>query len=205
MEHYVNHYNDKGWVHIPNLIGSDVIDVVRTIGISMREEYSKYSSWKGISCAGKFNDTLSEMYTSDTMMDLSKNILGDSVYLFNDQMVMKFPNDNLEFKAHFDNQFGLDNNRGIHTINVSWILDDITIENGSFEIQNLDNKKWCTPVLKTGDVIVIGGNTLHRSYTNKSDSARGLYACVYSDKPIEFTGFYNVPFDSTNKRNIDVK
>ena len=29
MEHYVNHYNEKGWVHIPNLIDSDVIDVVR--------------------------------------------------------------------------------------------------------------------------------------------------------------------------------
>ena len=205
MKHYVSHYNDKGWVHIPNFIDSGVIDVVRTIGISMRNEYSKYSSWKGISCAGQFNDTLSKMYTSNDMMDLSKNILGNNVYLFNDQMVMKLPNDRLEFKMHFDNQFGPNNNHGIHTINVSWILDDITIDNGSFEIQNTDNNNWCTPVLKAGDVIVIGGNTLHRSYANKSDKARGLYACVYSDKPIGFAGFYNERFDSMNKRNINVK
>ena len=194
MIYDTRHYETKGWLHIPDLIDSDTIDTVRSIGVSLRENYSKYSSWKGISCAGQYNKTLLELYTSQIMMELSQEILGDEVYLFNDQMVMKMPDDNLEFPVHYDNQFGPNKNHGIHTINISWILDDITLENGSLEVKNLDNGNWSKPVLKTGDVLVIGGNTLHRSYRNKSDKSRGLYACVYADKPIILEGFYRERF-----------
>ena len=194
MNYDTEHYRKKGWVHIPNLLDHNTITTVKSIGASLRQNYSKYSSWKGISCAGRHSKTLMELYTSQVMMELSQEILGDEVYLFNDQIVMKMSNDNLEFPSHYDNQFGPNKNQGIHTINVSWILDDITEENGSLEVKNTDNGKWVTPVLKRGDVLVIGGNTLHRSYRNKSSDVRGLYACVYADAPITLDGFYRERF-----------
>jgi len=194
LNYDIEHYEAKGWMHLPSLIDDDIISKVKKIGIELRKDYPKYSDWKGISCAGKFSEELFNIYTSEVMYDLTRQILGDVVYLFNDQMVMKMPRDSLEFPAHYDNQYGPNKNSGIHTINVACILDDITATNGSLEVQNIDNRKWSTPVLKRGDVLVINGNTMHRSYPNKSPHARGLYACVYADKPISLDGFYREPF-----------
>ena len=163
MRFDAEHYTKKGWVHIPQLIDEDIINSVKDIGGSLRRDYEKYSEWKGISCAGRFNEDLFEIYTSQIMYDLTRQILGDVVYLFNDQIIIKLPNELFAFPEHYDNQYGPNKNLGTHTINILWVLDDITVENGSLEVKNADNERWNTPVLKRGDVLVINGNTLHRS------------------------------------------
>jgi ectoine hydroxylase-related dioxygenase (phytanoyl-CoA dioxygenase family) len=194
MRFDAEHYTKKGWVHIPQLIDEDIINSEKDIGGSLRRDYEKYSEWKGISCAGRFNEDLFEIYTSQIMYDLTRQILGDVVYLFNDQIIIKLPNELFAFPEHYDNQYGPNKNLGTHTINILWVLDDITVENGSLEVKNADNERWNTPVLKRGDVLVINGNTLHRSDHNKSADERGLYACVYADKPITVDGFYREKF-----------
>lgn len=62
------------------------------------------------------------MYESSMMMELTRSYLGDEFYLFNDQAVVKMPEEEFEFEAHFDNQYGQDPEGNFKTINFTWIL-----------------------------------------------------------------------------------
>lgn len=190
----INHYRQKGWVVIKDALNPHEVDMVKRIGEDMRLHAADYSTWSGISCAGNFNDRLFQSYTSDTMKELACEILGDEVYLFNDQIVIKLPNDRLRFEPHKDNQYGPNSDGSIHTVNMSWILDDFTEENGTLELQNQDDGEWVTIYPKKGDIVAIQGNTYHRSGKNRSIYSRGLYACVYTESPIHLEGFYTQRF-----------
>ena len=75
------------------------------------------------------------------------------------------------------------------------VLDDFTDENGTIEV--FDNNKWIKLYPKTGDIVLIEGNCLHRSSPNTTDQPRRAYLCVYSNKPIgkDFkSGFYYSEF-----------
>ena len=63
--------------------------IVGALGLEMRHKAPQYSDWKGISCAGRFDYRLTEMYTSMEMYALARQFLGNEVYFFNDQMVYK--------------------------------------------------------------------------------------------------------------------
>ena len=190
----LDHYTLKGWQRIEGYLTADEVNIIKDIGEQMRIDCSKYSDWKGISCAGKYNDTLMSFYTSDKMGELSRRILGDHVYLFNDQIVIKLPGDTLVFEPHRDNQHGPNSDGSIHTVNLCCILDDFTVENGGLDIKNQDDGQWTSVLGKAGDVIAIQGNTFHRSFRNQTDRSRGLYACVYTEKPIHLDGFYTREF-----------
>jgi ectoine hydroxylase-related dioxygenase (phytanoyl-CoA dioxygenase family) len=112
------------------------------------------------------------------------------MYYFNDQIVMKIPHDDLSFAPHYDNYYGTNRDGKFQTVNLSVILNDFTHESGGFEV--LVNDKWIdlTKQLKRGDVLAIEGNTVHRSHQNKSSEPRGLYACVFTEKPMGMKDFY---------------
>jgi hypothetical protein len=190
----LHHYKQKGWQHIEGYLTEDEVNTVKQIGEQMRMNASKYSDWKGIPCASKFDKTLFSLYTSEKMKELSSKILGDIVYLFNDQIVIKLPNENFEFEAHRDNQYGPNSDGSIHTVNICWILDDFTMENGGLDVKNQDNSRWVKLYPKKGDVVAIQGNTYHRSGRNMTNKSRGLYACVYTEQPIHLDGFYTEQF-----------
>lgn len=194
MKLNVDHYKHKGWQIFPNALTDDEADTIKMIGEQMRIDVSKYSTWKGIPCAGKFDQTLFSMYTSSIMKFLATQLLGDTVYLFNDQIVIKLPGDSLEFEPHFDNQFGPNSDGTIHTVNMSCILDDITVHNGGLDVKNRDDGQWVKLSPKKGDIVAINGNTYHRSFRNNTERSRGLYACVYTEKPIQFNGYYTQEF-----------
>ena len=119
------------------------------------------------------------------MIDIAKKLLNtEDVWLYNDQVVVKLPNDNFGFEEHTDNSIGGNFNEGGNTINMSVILTDFTDENGTLQLR--DTKIYP----KAGDIVVIHGDTPHQSNPNKSDKPRCLYACVYSDKQIIFKNFY---------------
>ena len=70
-----------------------------------------------------------------------------------------------------------------------------TEENGTIEV--LDNNKWIKLYPKTGDIVLIEGNCIHRSFPNKTDKPRRAYLCVYSNKSIGKNfqkGFYYEAF-----------
>lgn len=191
-------YINKGWKHFPSVFTKEEIEPILAIGLDMRKTTEEFSTWSGISCAGRFNNDLFDLYTSQKMLDLSKRILGDTVYFFNDQVVIKLPNENFHFEAHYDNQYGPNKENKIHTCNFCVILSDMDKTNGTLEVKNHDTGEWNRLVLKQGDVVAIRGDTYHRSGINTSQSPRGLYACVYTEQPLELKDFYYTEFNKAN-------
>lgn len=193
----LDHYEQKGWVIIEDAVPTEYLQIVKEKGLYLRENSTKFSSWRGVSCASKYDKKLWDCYTAPFMYEIAQRILGDQIWLFNDQIVYKLPNDNFAFPPHCDNQYGNENKNGqIHTINCSWILDDFLVDNGALSLLNKDNEEWVTPYPQEGDIIVINGNTIHKSKSNKSNKERGLYACVYSESPITLDDFYKERFSN---------
>ena len=176
----------KRWLNIYKMEGKP-----RSVGTG---EY-----WKAIECAGTMSPKLMELYTSKKQYDTATVFLEtDEIYLFNDEVVVKYPNDNWEFMVHTDNEWGPDPDaakRGDYkSVNICWMLDDMTRDNGAMRF--FSNKKIDTPLAKAGDVVVFDGNTVHASTANKSDKIRRCWATVYTTKNIgNFEkGFYTERF-----------
>jgi hypothetical protein len=77
------------------------------------------------------------------------------------------------------------------------VLDDYTTINGTLEMWDKFENNWVEIFPKSGDIIAINGNTLHRSKPNESNDARGLYACVYSEQQINLDKYYRNRFEET--------
>lgn len=158
--------------------------------------------WQGLDMASQCpltteqqNKKLFEVYTSQWMYDLVSQHI-PKPYLFNDQIVVKLPGEQFDFSPHRDNQFGpLPDDANLVTQNFTLVLDDFTQENGALQVW--ENKQWHTLLPKAGDIIMIEGNTIHKSAANNSDKPRRVYICHYTDRPIGESfqkGFYNQPF-----------
>lgn len=196
-EKIIEFYDKHGWVHLQNKIPGDIIDVIKEKGVKLRmwvqdkigqpSPYGAPEYWEGIGCAGMYDDYLFDFYTSDKMYNLASELLKTKdVWIYNDQMVIKLPNDTLYFTKHTDNIFD-----HLNSVNLCVILDDFTEENGgTLDIYNTDDDKMITVYPKKGDIVAIHGNTWHKSNKNTSDEPRGLYACVYADEKIEFQNYY---------------
>ena len=214
-------YKQTGYLHIKDAIEHKTLEQVRKLAVKLKYKYLMHSGksrehgtgtfWKGFEMASKLEPELFQAYTVPTMYELSSLFLETrEPYLFNDQIVVKLPGEGFEFEPHFDNQYGPNpeacKTGEIKTVNISWVLDDMPTESGPLICQNKKTGEWEEIVAKAGDVIAIEGNTLHGSRTNNSINIRGLYACVYSNKPIgdfynnpdyplpNFKGFYNKKF-----------
>lgn len=212
----IESYKENGWLLIPNIIPSKYLSIAKEKGLPLvkwsRENIGK-PALAGpsnlnlhVGCAGAFEEELMNLYTSKFSYDLVSSILEtEDIFLFNDQMVYKFPGDQLKFEAHTDNQFGAENRSGkIHTVNMAWILDDMTDENGTLELQSTNTGEWIKLYPKAGDILAINGNCPHKSGPNNSDNPRGLYACVYSESQINLANYYTEPFllKDTNKQSL---
>ena len=158
--------------------------------------------WQGLDMASQCpltteqqNKKLFEVYTSQWMYDLVSQHI-PKPYLFNDQIVVKLPGEQFNFSPHRDNQFGpLPDDANLVTQNFTLVLDDFTQENGALQVW--ENNQWHTLLPKAGDIIMIEGNTIHKSAANNSDKPRRVYICHYTDRPIGESfqkGFYNQPF-----------
>ena len=145
--------------------------------------------WQGIDMASRLplatdiqNEKLYSIYTSEWMHKLVTKWIPNP-YLFNDQIVVKMPGEQFDFKPHRDNQFGpLPDNDRMVTQNFMLVLDDFTEENGALKIRELNT--WYTLLPKAGDIVMIEGNTVHASGNNESTSPRRAYLCHYTDRPI---------------------
>lgn len=201
-------YQEKGWAKIESLLPQQDIFNLRKICLDVRENFDKTNSqkdnFKGVPLATKQYPELWQYYASQYMYDLAKELLETEPFAYNDQVVVKMPNDGFKFFPHYDNQFrpkpyiksrGNNASRptsdGIKTVNCMIILDDLTDKNGGFEVKNADTGVWQKVYAKAGDIIAIDGNTFHQSEVNVSDSPRCVYACVYSAKQIKFNDFYS--------------
>ena len=190
----INFYTDNGYLHLRNQIENSVVEEIKKRGMRQRSWVDEKPVANPV--AGKYDQYLHRFYRSKFMYNLATSLLGqDDIWLFNDQVVIKKPNDKFVFPEHTDNDT-VEGNKDykIETVNISIILDDFTDENGTLEIYSKLTNNWETVYPKKGDILAIRGNTLHRSGENKSPNSRGLFACVYTEEKIEFGKFYSEKF-----------
>ena len=206
IEDKVDKFNKEGFIHLKQVIPTDVVSEVRRLAITLKRKYDTRTGqprhngsgvfWAGLELASTLDPNLWKYYTADFMFDIASKFLStEQPYLFNDQVVVKDPGGVLSFEPHYDNQYGPDPEGDLKgefkTINCSWILTNMTRDNGCLWIND-------KPIIaKAGDIVIIDGNTMHHSDINKTSKVRALYACVYSNKPIgNFQkGFYNEKFN----------
>ena len=205
-------YIQKGWVHIKNFVPEFVVKELRERAIKWRNwvepkvgtpcKYGGPVHWKGLGCAGMYDEYLMEFYRHEIMEELSSELLNTkNVWLYNDQIVVKLPNDNFKFEPHTDNSVGGNSNEGKNTVNICVILDNFTDENGTLEIFNKNDGEKVRVYPKAGDVVAIHGDTPHQSEPNNTENPRCLYACVYSSEQLHFHNFYSVPFSENPRKN----
>lgn len=215
----ITHYNEHGWVLETGAISASVISEIRSRGLELRNwvsdkagtpsSYGTDIHWPGVSCASMYSgstllngyvldDYLQRFYQSNIMYNNASELLGTgSIWLFNDQIVVKLPGDNFGFEPHYDNQYGAENSDGsMHTVNMCVILDDFTDANGKIAVKHSDDQ-WVELYPSAGDILALNGNTYHQSDINTSDAPRGLYACVYSEAQINLHNFYRERFLTT--------
>lgn len=188
-------FKEEGYIVIPNCIPNTIIEDCKNICVSIRSS----NETKVISVASFLSSDLFKYYTSDFMYDIATELLQtDIIHLFNDQIVVKLPNENFKFEIHSDNAYGPHNDLALKgdfkTITCAWILDDFTEENGPVSILNTQTNEWDTPLPKKGDMIVWDGNTLHQSSINNSNKERAVWLCVYSTRDLTSIKPYNLEF-----------
>ena len=162
----------KTWLLENNLVGT-------------RSELGTGTYWRGIETASRLSRPLKQMYESPFMLELAREELGDTFYMYNDQVVVKMPKEQFAFEPHRDNQYGQDPTGKFKTLNFTWILDD------QKDIRVMDGKVWIQPELEAGDILILDGNQIHCSGYNNTEKPRRNWCCVYSKEKPNYMDFYS--------------
>lgn len=210
----VNQFKKSGYIQLKNVISIEDIDVVRRIALDFKNEIidnnllgtpkktgvDRY--WRGLDMASTMSSKLYEYYTSNIMYQIATSLLEtEEVYLFNDQVVVKLPNEEFDFVQHTDNSFGPNNemalNNEFKTITCCWVLDDFNLENGPVSILDKGDNEWKLPLPKRGDIVIWDGNTIHKSDKNTTNLERCVWLCIYSTVNLKkIKNISNASFDT---------
>ena len=192
-------FDKQGYLHIKDIIPASALSECRKKCIDLKKKHisnlgkpRKWGTgkfWRGLEMASKLDEELIAFYLHPFMQQIVAPLFKSAqIFCFNDQVVVKLPNEDFGFDEHNDNQYGPDPLAAakgeFKTINFMWVLTNQTKESGPISCQNIETGEWEEIVAKAGDLIAIDGNTVHRSSQNTSGKVRAVYACVYSNKPI---------------------
>lgn len=211
-------FDENGYVIYHNKIPNELIKIVQNITLTARykiinqnlkgnkREYGGKIYWDGLEMASTEYPELFELYTSDLMYEIAEELLEtNEIYLFNDQIVTKLPNDGFTFPLHCDNGLGpnpdLASKGYYKSITCCWVLDDFTKFNGPITLLNKKTNLEETIYPKIGDIAVWDGETQHYSNENTSNSPRRVWLQIYTNKNItiipsnsNFSGYYKQRF-----------
>ena len=160
---------------------------------------------------------LMEKFTKGSFIkSICKSILGDKVYLFNEQVVNKEPQTESKFAWHQDSGYVGHDHKTYLSI---WIaLCDTTENNGALRIlptnlekepkieehvwtekssdlsMKVQEEKSISCSIDEGGMILFSSRTPHASYPNKSNKNRPAYLCQYSSEPIIPSPGSNIKF-----------
>jgi len=209
-------FKKQGYIHLKDVIPTKQLKIARREAINLKRDkiselgkpksYGTGKWWRGIEMASRESEELFMCYIHPFMQQIVPVFMETTdIWLFNDQAVVKLPNEEFAFPEHFDNQYGPDPegalNGDFKTINFMWVLTNMPKESGALEIQNQETGEYELIEAKAGDIIAIEGNVYHRSNHNTTDKPRALYACVFSTKCMELEGFYQAKWKFCNCRD----
>ena len=219
-------FHQEGCMVLPGVITSDMLQM-------LREECAYFMGYKDAQMDARDMDVdginhkrnryfISNLYHlsgrlhqfiySDVMAQITQAALGDDVFLFNEQWVVKGPEKGMKFAWHQDSgyiKFGDKSTYHKPYLTCWCTLDDVCIENGTVYILPHDragtreklfdhNKESGTndligytgddpgdPVIcPAGSVVAFSSYTFHRSGANTSPHMRRIYLPQYSSEPI---------------------
>jgi ectoine hydroxylase-related dioxygenase (phytanoyl-CoA dioxygenase family) len=152
------------------------------------------------------SDDIERFLRSDFMVEIAKAALGDTVYLFNEQYVVKAAEHGMKFSWHQDSGFVEYEHRPYLTC---WIaLDDVTEANGTVyllpysragtrdvvehvrdeETNDLVGYSGDDPgdpvIVRAGSIACFSSTVFHRSGPNTTDRMRRVYLAQYTAEPL---------------------
>ncbi len=215
-------YRTRGFFILENVIPRDQLEDLREECARLVQEVDQEMESAGatsqgithykkryfIGNRGQESAKISRFIFGDVMAAVARATLGDTVYLFNEQYVVKAPEKGTQFAWHQDSGYI----GHYHTPYLScWCsLDDITLENGTIYVLPYD-RAGMTPddlfdhevergtndkvgykgddpgipaVVPAGSVVVFSSRTFHRSGVNTSSRVRRSYLAQYSKEVI---------------------
>jgi len=152
------------------------------------------------------SDDIERFLRSDFMVEIARAALGDTVYLFNEQYVVKAAEHGMKFSCHQDSGFVEYEHRPYLTC---WIaLDDVTEANGTVyllpysragtrdvvehvrdeETNDLVGYFGDDPgdpvIVRAGSIACFSSTVFHRSGPNTTDFMRRVYLAQYTAEPL---------------------
>jgi ectoine hydroxylase-related dioxygenase (phytanoyl-CoA dioxygenase family) len=219
----IQQYHDQGYIILEGVLSEAQLEGLRseaqryidmmheemdkqgtdTLGISHRDK--RYF----VSLKHQESELISDFLFSPLMEEIARSVLGDDVYLFYEQYVIKAAEKGMHFGWHQDSGYVGEGHKPYLTC---WItLDDMTVENGTVYIlpydragtrEYVDHKQeketndkigydgddpGIPVIVPAGSIACFSSTTFHRSGTNTTPNMRRVYLAQYSAEPITKT------------------
>jgi ectoine hydroxylase-related dioxygenase (phytanoyl-CoA dioxygenase family) len=216
---YVRNFPDEGFFVLENIVPPSDLEVLRSecqrfiadrdremdrLGVDKLDLDHRGSRYF-VHAYGK-SAAIERFLRSDFMVEIAKTALGSTVYLFNEQYVVKAAEHGMKFSWHQDSGFVEYEHRPYLTC---WIaLDDVTEANGTVyllpysragtrevvehvrdeETNDLVGYFGDDPgdpvVVPAGSIACFSSTLFHRSGPNTTDHIRRVYLAQYSAEPL---------------------
>ncbi len=216
----VEQYKRDGFVILRNVISQEMIQKIQGECERFIKEKDAEMDAKGvevdeinhkgkryfIAMKNKSSQPMQELLFGKEMEEITRSILGDDVYLFLEQYVVKAADKGMKFAWHQDSGYVKEKHNPYLSC---WLpLDDVNEENGTVYLLTYDEARTreridhtleagtndmigyagdnagVPAVLNIGDIALFSSVCFHRSGSNNTDKSRRVLLMQYSDQPI---------------------
>ncbi|MAS35267.1 MAG: phytanoyl-CoA dioxygenase [Anaerolineaceae bacterium] len=218
----IQQYRTQGYFILENVIPDDALEGLRAECQRLIDERDREMEAKGVTSLGithykkryfisnqwRRSPAITNFLFSDLMAEIGRTTLGEDVYLFNEQYVVKAAEVGTKFSWHQDSGYIGHYHRPY--LSCWCALDDMTIENGTVyvlpyeragmqaddlfdhTVEEGTNDKigyhgddpGVPAIVPAGSIVVFSSRTFHRSGQNTTDKMRRSYLAQYSAEPI---------------------
>lgn len=216
----VEFFNENGYAILKDVISTDLLEKLRSECVRFMQDKDAELEAKGVEMdeinhkgrryfvALRYKDSkpMQELIFSDEIKEITTKILGDDVFLFLEQFVVKGPDKRTKFSWHQDSGY-LDFEHKPY-LSIWCALDDVYEENGTVyllpykdagtkhriehKLDESSNDKigyfgdnpGVPAIVEAGDVAIFSSTCFHRSGPNLTDKMRRVLLLQYSAEPI---------------------
>ncbi len=220
----IDQYNRDGFVILKNVISPEMIEKIQGACEQFIKEKDAEMDAKGvevdeinhkgkryfIAMKNKKSQAMQELLFGKELEEITRSILGDNVYLFLEQFVVKAADKGMKFAWHQDSGYLSFEHKPYLSC---WMpLDDVDEENGTVYLLSYEEAGTATRVehvleagtndkvgyfgdnpgvpaiLKKGDIALFSSVCFHRSGSNNTNKSRRVLLMQYSAEPITVEG-----------------